>query len=415
MEVGGLYLIIGNSIAAISAVEALRKIDPNGSITIVTKEGEPAYSPVLTPNYIAGELPLERLYLREKAFYRNRGVKVIYNDAAVKVYAGKKEVLLESGALLEYDRLLIATGGRPRPAVFPGAALRGVSVLRSLRDAAEIRRYAQGKKDAVILGGGPISMRSAWALRKLGLRVSLIISSSRLLSRLVDEEVAQLLEEALLREGGYRIYKNCDLLAARGEERVERVELNTGESIPAQLIVVGKGVIANKELVEGTEIAAGKGILTDDRMETSFPGVYAAGDVAQAYDRVRKENLVNAIWPAAFAQGKVAGSNMGGGNKTFAGTVPMNVLEVGGEALAVIGVRTEEAVSLKAEGSLKKIYLGDNRITGAAFLGDLQGIGLLHTLIRNEVTLDRLPSPERLLENPEYCRLLGGYRRREAG
>lgn len=415
MEVGGLYLIIGNSIAAISAVEALRKVDTSRSITIVTREGEPAYSPVLTPNYIAGELPLERLYLREKSFYREQGVRVISSDAALRVCPGKKEVLLESGSILRYDQLLIATGGRPRPAVFPGAALEGVSVLRSLRDAVAIRRHASGKKDAVILGGGPISMRSAWALRQLGITVSLVISSNRLLSRLVDEEVALILEEALLQEGGYRIYKNCDLLAARGVEKVETVELNSGESIPAQLVVVGKGVIANKELVEGTEIATAEGILTDERMETSSPGVYAAGDVAQAYDRVRKKNVVSAIWPAAFAQGKVAGRNMGGAADTFTGTVPMNVLEVGGTTLAIIGTRTDETVSYRSGGSLKKIYLGENKITGAVFLDDLRGIGLLHTLIRNEVSLERLPSPERLLEDTEYCRLLGFHRRKEAG
>jgi NAD(P)H-nitrite reductase large subunit len=412
LEVSRLYLILGNSIAAISAVEALRKVDPNGSITIVAKEGEPAYSPVLTPYYIAGELPRERLYLRKKSFYREHKVELICNDGAAKVFTDRKEVLLESGVLLKYDRLLIATGGRPRPAAFPGAALKGVFVLRSLLDAANIRNYALGKRDAVILGGGPISMRSAWALRKLDIRISLVISSNRLLSRLVDEEVSLRLEEALLRDGGYRIYKNCDLLAARGKEKVESVELNNGESIPAQLIVVGKGVIANKELVEGTEIATANGILTDERMETNSPGVFAAGDVTQAYDRVRKKNMVNAIWPAAFAQGKVAGLNMAGASATFTGTVPMNVIEVGGVSLATIGVRTDKTVSMRAGNALKKIYLGENKITGAVFLDDLRGIGLLHTLIRNEVPLDRLPSPQRLLENIEYCRLLRIFSRK---
>lgn len=402
-----MYLVIGNSIAAISAVEALRRVDPAGEITVVGREGRPPYSPVLTPNYIAGELPEEKLYFRPESFYRQHRVKAILNNGAVQLLTGKR-VLLESGLVLEYEQLLIATGARPRPANFPGAEKQGVFVLRSFQDAVNIRSYARGKKSAVILGGGPISMRSAWALRKLNMKVSIIISSNRLLSRLVEEEIALVLEEHLLREGGYRVYKNCDLVEVMGKEKVEAVRLSSGEVFPADLIVVGKGVIANKELAAGTGIDVQTGILTDERMETTLPGVYAAGDVAQAYDALSKSYSMSAIWPAAFAQGKVAGANMGGAAKIFTGSVPMNVLEVGDVTLSVVGTRTGEAISSNTKTALKKIYLEGNKITGAVFLGSPQGIGTVKALIKKEVPVDKLPSPERLLGTLEYAHLREG-------
>ncbi len=325
----------------------------------------------------------------------------------------KKMVLLDNREPLIYEKLLIATGARPRTTTFPGGEKEGVFVLRTFQNAEKIRNYAKGKRHAVIVGGGPVSLKAAWALRELNLKVTIVISSNRLLSRLVDIETSLTLEKVLLRDGCYRISKGCDLVRVCGKEKVEAVELNTGDQLSAELVILGKGVVANKELVAETGIATAEGILADAGMETSIPDIYAAGDVAQTYDVVREKSSINAIWPAAFAQGKVAGLNMGEAKISYAGTVPMNVLEVGDMPVAMVGVMKGDEVAYRKPGNnIRKLYLSRERIMGALFLGDLRGIGYIHSLIRNKIPLVKLPSLERLLENAPYTHKLSGHNRR---
>ena len=232
-------------------------------------------------------------------------------------------------------------------------------------------------------------MRVGYALSVRGLKVKLIIASDRILSQMLDEEASRIVQ-ARMQEHGIDVLTGRNAVRILGGDSVDSIVLDSGEKIDCQLVVVGKGVDPNVEIVSSTRIKVGEGILADDHMRTSEPDIYAAGDVAEAYDLCWERPNVNALWPVAFEQGRVAGLNMAGREVAYDGSFRMNSLDVYGLPVISTGITRPqgtgyEEVKVSAHESYRKLVLKEGRIVGSIYIGDVQKTGIITTLLKKRI------------------------------
>jgi len=388
------HVILGNSAAALSAVAALRGSGDRRPVVLVSAENHLAYSPVLTTYYIGGLIPRRRLFLVDREFYLKHQVTPMLGRRAVTVDPERKEVRLDGRTRLKYHDLLIATGASARPLknVDP-EALEFVSTLRTIEDAQRIRALAEKARDVVVVGAGLVSLQSVRAVLRPEIKVTAVVGSDQVLSQQLDRESAFLIQSRLQAAG-------VEILFGRSIERVERrgagVEVRTGygERLRAGLVVVGKGVQPNTGLVEGTAVKKDWGILVDEAMRTSVPGVYAAGDVAQGINQVSGESEVIATWFNASAQGEVAGRNMAGRPARRSGQMRENVTTLTGLVITAIGQsrprpgRLEEikAVDFR-RGVVRKFFFDGPILMGALLIGRHPDAGVIRQCIAQRVDL----------------------------
>jgi len=389
------YLIIGISAAGISAIESIRDIDKKSEIVAVTEEDYPhVYSRCLLSYYLAGDIPEEKIKYRDDNFFKEKNVEVIFGKKVEKIVPERKIVLLSTGETIQYDKLLIATGAKSKMEEIPGKDLFGVFGLRNVKDAKNILSIIPKCKEAVILGGGLIGLRAAYALVKRGIKVTVVVKSPHILSQIVAKEEAEIVQQHIVKNG-INILTN---LAAKeivsvGENLV--VILENNEKLFSQLVIVGKGVQPNIELVKDTDIKTNYGIVVNEYLQTTVDNIYAAGDVAEYYDITTKEYTINALWPNAVIQGKIAGVNMVEGNiKKYDGTLANNSIDFFGLPLISCGItkpKTKEfEVLVKKDvkkNFYKKIVIKDNIILGFVLIGKIENAGVYRELVRKQVDI----------------------------
>jgi NAD(P)H-nitrite reductase large subunit len=331
------YVLIGNSAAGLFAAEAIRQQEVQAEITVLTVDDSPSYSRCLTTYYLAGDIDEAQLFLRTPEAIAALNLNIHYSCPVTGLIPEQQVVLTSIGERFSYDKCLIATGSSAVSLNIPGANLPEVFTLRHLEDAKRIKALLASGRRAVIIGGGLVSLKSAYALCKQGLEVHVIVSSGHLLSQMLNPDAASILEEHL-RQHGLDIILNSDVAAIEGEEHVKYVRLRDGRTLTADLVIVGKGVRPNIApfLTSGLEVR--QGILVNDRLETNLPNVYAAGDVAEAWDLVRGTHRINAIWPNATQQGRIAGMNMTGQSCIYPGSLGMNAVDFFGLRIVSAGM-----------------------------------------------------------------------------
>lgn len=395
------YLILGNSAAGVTAAGAVRRVDPAGEITIVGDEPYSYYARVLTSYYLGGLVTRDSLWLADENWYLRQGIKLLAGRRAVAVDGASQRVGLDDGREIPFDRLLVATGAAPQQINIPGSNLPGVFTLRTLDDAAAIRKFARPGGRALVVGGGLVGIKAAEGLHARGLNVRLVVSSARILSQVLDDTGAELVHRVMT-DAGFTIHLREDVVALEGREKVTAAVLRSGVTVPADVVVVGKGVQPNVAFLEGSGIEVDRGILVDEYLGTSIQGVYAAGDVAQAYDYARQERRINAIWGNAVEQGRLAGFNMAGRHTPYRGSIGRNSLVVNG-----LGVISGGIVDLPRQGQDKsgasdgdyyvvsrvdkkrlyyrKAVLKGRRLVGMVAIGPPGGAGGFQSLIGREV------------------------------
>ncbi|NWF91703.1 MAG: NAD(P)/FAD-dependent oxidoreductase [Syntrophaceae bacterium] len=383
------YVIIGGSAAGISAAEAIRFVDPTSEIQLFTWEHTPVYSRVLLSYYIAEILSKEQLHFRPLDFFKENRVTAHLGQKVEKISPETKSIRTEDGRDHPYDRLLIATGAWPNLMDIPGKEKKGVFVVRNLEHAQAMVRHLVKPTPVCILGGGLIGIRIGYALSLRGLKVKLIIASDRILSQMLDLEASTLVRERM-QERGIDVITGRNAVKILGGEFVESIVLDNGEKIDCQMVVVGKGVEPNLEIVSSTSIKTAEGILADERMRTNLPDIYAAGDVAETYDLCWERTNVNALWPVAFEQGRVAGLNMAGRETKYEGSFRMNSLDVFGLPVISMGITRSEGPGyqeFRASGKemYRKIVLKGGRLVGAILVGQVQKAGVLTMLMRKKL------------------------------
>ncbi len=386
-------VIIGNSASAVGAIEAIRKVDPNLPITVVSEEPHFVYSRPLISYLLTGEITLERLYYRPKDFYEKNLIQPLLGRQVVRVNFDKKAIELEDGEKVFYDQLLISTGGKPFLPKIDGLHTSGVYTFTKLEDAKKILSILKEVQRAIVIGGGLIGLKAAEALRKRNIDVTIVELANHILSLTMDETASLILEKKLKKEGIQLITSNT-VEAIHGVDRVESVRLADGKVIKAQLVVVAIGVVPNVDLFKGSDLHIGKGIFVNDRMETNLPGVYSAGDVTEAYDNVMKCYRTNPIWPNAYLQGKVAGYQMAGNRDyRYGGGFMMNSIEIAHIPTISMGIVNPPSkdgyqVIKKFDRNInvyRKIVLKDDVVVGALFIGDIDRAGIFTWLIREGI------------------------------
>ena len=382
-------MIVGNGGAALSAVRAIRSVDRSCALTLISGENHYAYSPVALTYYLAGRIRRDQLFLTDEAFYRDRGIELIFDKKVSEIMPGRPAVRTEDGQEFFYDRLLIATGASPElPAEY---AEGGALVLRTLADADRILAAAQGAKEAIILGGGLVSLQTAQALWRRGLKVSVVVGSRQILSRNLDAEAAFSVQKAMAQQG-INVCLGSSVTCLEPSRGLIQARLNTGQTLAGALVVCGKGVRPN--LLKGP-LCASEDMRTDECLRTCLENVYAAGDVSLGRHLIHEQWDRVANWPNACYQGWVAGLNLAGVDARLPGLLNHNVTELFGVRVASIGLIEPpcedgyQALIWRREAGrvYKKIVLHHQRLVGAILVNDISEAGVIHNLVKKKADL----------------------------
>jgi len=380
------HVIVGNSAAGISAIEAIREYDKNSEVVIISDEAYQAYSRVFLPKYIAGEARFNDILMRGYTFYNDIGAKALLGQTVTEVIPKNNQVCLLSGEKISYDNLLIATGASPFLPKIPGIDKQGVKGFRTFEDACQIANFMKETDSIVIIGGGLVSLKAAEALSKGGVDVTVVVSSGNILSQRLDSVGASIIQKSM-ESKGIKLFLNCDVKVIKGYRSVQGVELTFGKSIECGIVIVAKGLRPNIGLVANTGMEIITGIKADCYQRTNIPNIFAAGDVAECYDLIEEKESLNQMWPNAVVQGRVAGANMAGGHVKSDGGIALNSGSFFGINIASVGkTKTKgnsyrEVTTVSEDGNYRKIVIHEGRIVGTLLVGDISGIGMLHSLI----------------------------------
>ena len=303
-------VIVGAGLAGARAAEALRKDGFDGAVTLLGSEPDRPYlRPPLSKDYLRGETERDRVYVHPAGFYEEHRIDQRPSTTVAEIRPAAREVVLDDGHRLAFDRLLIATGARPRALPVPGADLPGVMTLRSVGDADAIRAAAVDAERVVVIGAGWIGSEVAASLRMLGREVVLIAPDAVPLERVLGSDIGGVYRDLHV-EHGVDWRPGSSVARILGTDRVREVEIASGARIPADLVVVGIGVQPRTELAVAAGLAVGDGIEVSDTLETSAPGIHAAGDVASAWHPFYERRLRPEHWANAKFQGTAAARSM---------------------------------------------------------------------------------------------------------
>jgi NAD(P)H-nitrite reductase large subunit len=396
------YVIIGACAAGIGAVEAIREVDPVGTITVISEETCPHYSRPMISDFVSGRANIEKMKTRDDQFWKKNAVQALTGKKAVKLSLADKTVTLDSGDNVKYEKLLIATGGKPFVPKMEGTDKDGVFTFTTLEDAEQLTKKinATNAKSALVIGAGLIGISVTEALVKRGLKVTLVELQDKILSLLLDPKASDIVEDVVKKAGVTIITgQSVQRIVGKPENNhaVGRVFLTKGETVPTDLVIVAIGVIPRTEIVTGTEVKTNRGIIVDNFMQTNISDVYASGDVAEAYDFILSQNRTLPLWPLAVLEGKIAGYNMAGKKTSYTGGTNMSTLKYFGTPIVSVGLANpkedstlEILVKHDAEKNVyKKLILKENVIVGLTFVNDIERAGILFYLMKNHVNVKK--------------------------
>ena len=377
-------LILGAGPAGLTAARTLRELAPSRSIdpaiTMVSAESSPPYSPpAMADHFLTGRETT--LYWQGEDICDRLRVDYRSGSAVEAVYPEQRQVLLDDGSYLDYDRLIIATGGRLH-APLEGCDLPGIYNFKSLAAARELVDHVKkGEvRRAVIVGAGFIGVEVAVLLKSLGLDVT-ILEKEWLMPNLLDEETAELVRHDL-ESRGIVVREHTEASRFAGRQRVTGVELADGDTLVADAYIAATGVKPNVSFLEGSGLDVGWGVRVDQRMRSNLRNIWAAGDVAETYDRMNGVRYVHAIWPNATAQGEVVGRDILGFSADYMGAERLNSMKHLGLPIMAVGDSTGQTTLRRRDGNtLRKIFLDDGRIVGFRLAGDIRGAGTYRALM----------------------------------
>ena len=373
------HVIIGAGGAGSSAAETIRA-NSEDEIIVITRERSLPYSPAVLPYYIEGTLRRDKLFIWDWSFVRRNSIDYLMGREVVKVDTENRKITLDNGEVIDYDKLLISTGATPK--IYPEYEREGVIGLRTLDDAEKIRK-TRGR--VIIIGAGAVAVEAAIALKKIGAD-PLIICRSRILRRLFDEDISDIIRDVMILNGVKVLFeKEIELIG----EPAEGIRAPCGV-VYGDMVIAALGVKPDlRFLDERIKIGEHGGILTNERMETSVKDVYAGGDCAETKDAISGKYNIFAIWPLAREQGRVAGFNMIGKEKRYRGSINMNIITIFDRIFASIGIFEGEKKEFWHGSNIAKIFVKGDRIFGAQLVGRyaINYPGIVEYLVRAKARL----------------------------
>jgi len=394
------HVIVGASLAGASAAGALRKEGFDGRVVLIGEESERPYErPELSKTYLRGE-DGKKLFVHPEGFYDENRIELLTGRAVDRLDVARREVHL-GDERIGFDRLLLATGSRPRRLALPGSDLDGIVTLRTMADSDHIRERAS-KADAVaVIGGGWIGSEVVASLRQLGHDVTLIVPTRNPLEKILGPELGAMYRRAH-EQHGVRIVAGTTATGFDGDARVSAVRTADGQVIPANLVVVGIGAEPRVELAVQAGLAVDDGVLVDERLETSVPGVFAAGDVANAMHPHYGRRLRIEHWDNAKRQGRLAGANMLGQAKPYE-RIPYFYSDQYDIGMEYTGLASpDDEVVFRGDpdgGEFIAFWLRDGRVVAGMNVNVWDVAPLIERLVASNATVDRteLTDPDRPL------------------
>ena len=294
-------VMVGNGMAGVRTLEELLRLAPDlYEITVFGAEPHPNYNRILLSPVLAGEQSFADIVLNGIEWYQQHGIDLRLGRKVVAIDRKKRVVTADDGSTAQYDRLILATGSNPFILPVPGNRLEGVIAYRDIADTEMMMQTARTHSHAVVIGGGLLGLEAANGLRQRGMHVTVVHLADWLLERQLDRTAGELLKQALEARGiRFRLNEQTEELHDYGSGRVCAVQFKSGDTIPADLVVMAAGVRPNTELAEKAGLPCNRGILVDDTMRTSAEDVWSAGDCAQARGFFTGTPVMNAILPDA--------------------------------------------------------------------------------------------------------------------
>lgn len=402
------YVIMGASTAGISAVEAIRKVDGEGSLVVISKEKHHHPTPMILPYVVDGTLGEEEMGLRDQYFFQKNRVQLLKGKEVKEIRPAEKRLKFKDGGSIKFEKLLIATGSRPTSPNIAGIDLPEVCVLRTFEDAIKIKKLSQEKKTAVIVGAGLIAMHVAEILSKKGVRVTVIEKMSHIVPQSFDAPSATMMRKVFEDNG---IVIHTGITATRFVKKGSRIQvgLDSGAEAEADFVLLAVGVRPAIGLVNGSGIFCNRGIVSNDRMQSNIPDIYIAGDISEAKDFFSDEKIISSMQPDAVDQGLIAGFNMAGKEERYAGSISTNMFRFFGNNAFSIGrynnhFHDEEIITHSSPERIfyRKIVIGNDRLSGAIFINDDVDPGIVRNLIRKRVNLNDM-KPELISRGANFA------------
>ena len=390
------YVIIGNSAAAIGCVEGIRAVDPAGSILLVSQEPYHTYSRPLISYLLQGKTDRERMKYRPDSFYADHGVECRLGTAVTAVDPAAKEIVLEGGQRLPYDRLLCATGSQPF--VPPMEGLDSVDkkfTFLSLDDALALERALTPDSRVLIVGGGLIGLKCAEGIAGRCASITVVDLADRILMSILDAEAAALMQAHLEAHG--LVFHLGDSVSSFQEHRAQ---LQSGGTVDFDVLVLAVGVRPRTQLLAAAGAQIDRGIVTDANGLTSLPDIYAAGDCTASWDISSESRRVLALLPNAYMQGEAAGRAMAGEPKPFNKAIPMNAIGFFGYHIITAGSYTGQAHVHSHGQDYKALFTQDDRLKGYILMGDVARAGIYTALIREQTPLSTVDF-DLIMEKPQ--------------
>ena len=365
-------VVIGNGMAAARlAQELANRSLGRYAIAVIGDEPRLAYNRVLLSSVLAGDVASQDIELQPAAWWRDRGVTLSYGCAATSVDVSARSVGLADGRTVGFSRLVFATGSQPLRLNVPGADLPGVHTFRDSRDVDLLAQLAAEKRRVVVIGGGLLGLEAAYGLAKAGAPVTLVHLMDRLMERQLDAPTAALLKR-LVEEKNIKVLLQASTARIEGSKQVEGVALADGRVLAADAVIFAAGIRPNAALAKAAGLTVNRGIVVDDRLETSIAGVYALGECAE------HDGVCYGLVEPAYEQARVLADHLAGRAAAYRGSVTATNLKVSGvnvfSAGEFAGSEASQAIVLNdaRRGSYKKLVVEADRLLGAILVGDTQ-------------------------------------------
>ncbi len=380
------YVIIGNSIAAIGCIEGIRRVDKTGEITVVGKEPYHVYSRPLISYLLLGKTDRESMAYRPREFYKSNGCTLLAGKTATKIDPDAHTVTLDDGGVLEYDKLLVATGSRAFVPPIKGLdTVGGYHTFMTLDDAVKLNAEVNRESEVLIIGAGLIGLKCAEGIRHKVKGITIVDMAQQVLPSVLDAGGAEIVKRHIEAQD-ITLHLGVSIAGFAGKEML----LTDGRRIPFTTLVVAAGVRPEVELVTSAGGKISRGIVTDPYGRTSLTDIYAAGDCAESHDISNDTSRILALLPNAYMQGEAAGSHMAGGALLFDRAIPLNATSLWGLHMTTAGSYIGKDLVYGVNGDYKRLFYENDRLKGFIIIGNVERTGIYTALIRNRTPLSSI-------------------------
>lgn len=382
------YVIVGNSAAAVGCVSGIRSVDKEGSITIISDEPYFTYSRPLISYWLKGKVTDDKMYYRDSDFYEVNNCSTILGKKVIKIDGENKKVMLEDNSEIAYDKLLVATGSAPFvPPVEGLADAKNAFTFLTWDSAKAVKEVVNKDSKVVIMGAGLIGLKAAEGLHDVCEDITVVDLADRILPSILDNKGAAFVQKHIEKEGIKFMLNDAASSVKDGF-----VYLKSGCELSYDVLIVAVGVRPNTNLVKDAGGSVNRGIVTDNKQETSIKDVYSAGDCTESYDICTSQNKILALLPNAYMQGEIAGINMAGGDKVFDTAMPMNAIGFFGLHMITAGAMEGECLESIDENNYKKMVFSDGLLKGYILIGEISRAGIYTSIIREKTPLCEINS-----------------------